>query len=76
MRNIGEVARASGLSVADGTLTLVATDRYRMAVASAAVDVEAPPARVVLPLGFVDAVRPRLTGTVVLDLTRPEAYVR
>ena len=55
--------------VADGTLTLVATDRFRLAVASAAVDVEGPPVRVVLPLAFVDAVRPRLTGPVVLDLT-------
>ena len=56
--------------VADGTLTLVATDRFRLAVAAAAVEVEGPPVRSVLPLAFVDDLRPRLTGEsdVVLDL--------
>ncbi|GAB2628276.1 hypothetical protein Aab01nite_22430 [Paractinoplanes abujensis] len=56
--------------VTDGALTLVATDRFRMAVATAAVEVEGPPTRLVLPLIFVDEVRARLTGgPVVLDLT-------
>ncbi|MEV4350391.1 MerR family transcriptional regulator [Actinoplanes sp. NPDC049596] len=50
-------------------LMLVATDRFRLAVAGVAAAVEGPPARVVLPLGFVDDLRSRLTrDTVVLDL--------
>ena len=53
-----------------GVLTLVATDRYRLAVGTTAADVEGPPARSVLPLSFVDELRPRLTGdSVVLDFT-------
>jgi DNA polymerase-3 subunit beta len=51
-----------------GTLTLVATDRYRLAVASAPAGIEGPPGRRVLPLTFVDEIRPLLAGTVVLDL--------
>jgi len=51
-----------------GTLTLVATDRYRLAVATGPADVEGPPARRVLPLTFVDEIRPLLAGPVVLDL--------
>ncbi|MBM2622485.1 MerR family transcriptional regulator [Actinoplanes sp. LDG1-06] len=55
--------------VTDGVLTLVATDRFRMAVATAAAEVEGPPIRSVLPLAFVDELRPRLTGgRAVLDL--------
>lgn len=56
--------------VRDGVLTLVATDRFRLAVATAAAEVEGPPIRSVLPVAFVDELRPRLTrGDAVLDLT-------
>ena len=55
--------------VTAGTLTLVTTDRYRMAVASAPATVEGPSARYVLPLTFVDELRPLLSGPVVLDLS-------
>jgi DNA polymerase-3 subunit beta len=51
----------------DGLLTLVATDRYRMALAEVAADVEGPPARLSLPLPFVEGLLP-LTGSVTLDL--------
>jgi DNA-binding transcriptional MerR regulator len=51
------------------TLTLAATDRYRMAVASAVATIEGPPARSFLPLPLVDQVRAVRTGTVTLDLT-------
>ncbi len=51
-----------------GELTLVATDRFRLAVATTAADIEGPPGRPVLPLTFVDELRPLLTGPVVLDL--------
>jgi DNA-binding transcriptional MerR regulator len=43
------------------SLTLVATDRYRLAVAEAAASVSGPPARLVAPLPFVDELRPLLT---------------
>jgi DNA-binding transcriptional MerR regulator len=43
-------------------LTLVTTDRFRLAVAAAAATVTGPPARSVIPLPFVDEVRPLLTG--------------
>ncbi|MBU2671027.1 MerR family transcriptional regulator [Actinoplanes bogorensis] len=56
--------------VTDGLLTLVATDRFRLAVASAGAEVEGPPIRSVLPLAFVDDLRSRLTGgRVELDLS-------
>ncbi|WP_030442517.1 MerR family transcriptional regulator [Actinoplanes subtropicus] len=51
----------------DGLLTLVATDRFRMALAEVAADVEGPPARVSLPLAFVERLR-GLSGAVTLDL--------
>jgi DNA polymerase-3 subunit beta len=55
-------------------LTLVATDRFRLAVAAAAVAVEGPPIRVVAPLAFVDDLRPRLTrDDIVLDLAADRA---
>jgi DNA-binding transcriptional MerR regulator len=54
---------------ADGTtLTAVATDRYRLAVASAAAAVEGPAARSFLPLTFVDQVRAVRAGRLTLDL--------
>ncbi|BCJ54265.1 hypothetical protein Asp14428_57400 [Actinoplanes sp. NBRC 14428] len=56
------------LDVENGVLTVVATDRYRLAVAEAAVTTDGPPVRVVAPLTFVDELRPALTGTVTLDL--------
>jgi DNA polymerase-3 subunit beta len=59
-----------------GGLTLVATDRYRMAVARTAATVTGSPARVVVPLDVVDAARPELTGddpvTLVLGAGRVE----
>jgi len=59
---------------ADGdTLTLVATDRYRLAVASTPVAAEGPPVRLVLPLSFVDELRPLLAGEVALDLSAERA---
>jgi DNA-binding transcriptional MerR regulator len=51
------------------TLTVVATDRYRLAVASAEAAIEGPPGRLFLPLTFVDQVRAVRTGQVTLDLT-------
>ncbi|GAA0507144.1 hypothetical protein Ade02nite_50700 [Paractinoplanes deccanensis] len=55
-------------------LTLVTTDRFRLAVAGVAVAAEGPPARTVLPVAFVDDLRPHLTrDTVVLDLATDRA---
>jgi DNA-binding transcriptional MerR regulator len=53
---------------ADG-LTLVATDRYRLAVARVDAAVSGPPARVVVPLPLVDAARPGLNGDDPVTLT-------
>ncbi|MET0424661.1 MAG: MerR family transcriptional regulator [Actinoplanes sp.] len=51
-------------------VTLVATDRYRLAVAEAAAAVEGPPIRSVLPLADARELRAALTGgEAVLDLT-------
>lgn len=58
-----------------GTLTLVATDRYRMAVASAPADVDGPPIRVVVPVPVVDAARAALTGDVTLTLAADRVTV-
>jgi DNA polymerase III subunit beta len=55
------------------SLTLVATDRYRMAVASATAAIEGPPARLFLPVAFADQVRAVRTGEVTLDLTAEAA---
>jgi len=44
------------------SLTLVTTDRYRLAGARAAATVDGPPARVLAPLPLVDAARRLLTG--------------
>ncbi|MFC7275595.1 MerR family transcriptional regulator [Paractinoplanes rhizophilus] len=51
----------------DGRLTLVATDRFRMALAEVAAVVEGPPARLLLPLDFVEQLR-GVDGVVTLDL--------
>ncbi|AEV88514.1 MerR family transcriptional regulator [Actinoplanes sp. SE50] len=56
------------LEAADGTLTLVATDRYRLAVAATPAAVEGSPARHYLPLDFVDRLLGLTTGTVTLDV--------
>lgn len=53
----------------DGAVTLVATDRFRMALATVPAEVEGPPVRLSLPVAFVDEVRSAASGTVVLDLT-------
>jgi DNA-binding transcriptional MerR regulator len=51
-----------------GALTLVATDRFRMAVAGTPANVEGPGGRHLLPVKFVDELRPLLTGTVTIDV--------
>jgi DNA polymerase-3 subunit beta len=53
-----------------GAITLVTTDRYRLAVARTAAAVEGPPIRLVVPLPLADAARALLTGddSVTLDL--------
>lgn len=51
-----------------GALTLVATDRYRLAVATTAAEVDGPPIRVVVPLPVVDAARDAATGDVTMTL--------
>ncbi|BCY14870.1 MerR family transcriptional regulator [Actinoplanes sp. L3-i22] len=53
----------------DGTLTLVTTDRYRLAVATAPATIEGPPARQYLPLAFADELRRIGSGSVTLDVT-------
>jgi DNA polymerase III subunit beta len=50
------------------TLTLVATDRYRLAVASTAADVEGPPVRLTLPIDLLDRM-PLRAGPITIDLT-------
>jgi DNA-binding transcriptional MerR regulator len=52
----------------DGELNLVATDRFRMALATVAADVEGPPARLMLPVTFVDELLTPASGPIVLDL--------
>jgi DNA-binding transcriptional MerR regulator len=44
------------------TLLIFATDRYRLASARVPAAVDGPPARLVLPMAFVDEVRPLLAG--------------
>jgi DNA-binding transcriptional MerR regulator len=52
-------------------LTVVATDRYRLAVAEATAAISGPPARLLAPLPFVDELRTLLSGSgpAVLTLT-------
>jgi DNA polymerase III subunit beta len=50
------------LDIDDGQLHLVATDRYRLAGASAPARGEGRAATAIAPLSFVDEVRPLLTG--------------
>jgi DNA polymerase III subunit beta len=60
---------------AAGALTLVATDRYRLAVACAPAAVDGPPIRVVVPLPVVDAARAALTGDVTLTLEKKRVAI-
>ncbi|WP_433827212.1 MerR family transcriptional regulator [Actinoplanes sp. CA-015351] len=53
----------------DARLTLVTTDRYRLAVASVPAGVEGPPARLFLPLDLADDLAGLPAGPVTLDLT-------
>ncbi|MEU4687527.1 MerR family transcriptional regulator [Actinoplanes sp. NPDC023714] len=57
----------------DGLLTLVATDRYRLAAASVPAEVEGPPVRRFLPLGLTDDLRGLPAGPVTLDVTAERA---
>ena len=57
------------------SLTLVTTDRYRLAVARAAATVEGPPARFLVPLPLMDAARPLLTGDDPVTLTLGAGHV-
>jgi DNA-binding transcriptional MerR regulator len=69
--NDPEIPQLGGVLAETGaeTLTLVATDRYRLAVASTPAAVEGPPARLLLPLDFVDKLGSALRrGEAVLDL--------
>lgn len=52
----------------EGTLTLVATDRYRLAVATTAATIEGPPARQYLPLAFADQLLRLGSGSASLDV--------
>jgi DNA polymerase-3 subunit beta len=54
------------------SITLVTTDRYRLAVARTAADVEGPPVRLVVPLALADALRPLLAhdGPATLTLSQ------
>lgn len=58
-------------------LTLVATDRYRLAVARADAAIDGPPLRLLLPLPFLDDLRPELNGDgeITLDLSATAARV-
>jgi DNA polymerase-3 subunit beta len=65
------------LETEPGAITLVTTDRFRLAVAGAAAAVEGPPVRVVLPLPLADEIRALLTGdgAATLDLTAEHVAV-
>ncbi|MFB9368270.1 DNA polymerase III subunit beta family protein [Kitasatospora sp. NPDC001664] len=52
-----------------GLLRLVATDRYRLAVASAPATVDGPAAQVLVPTALADAARPLLAGAESVELT-------
>ncbi|MFG2051107.1 MerR family transcriptional regulator [Micromonospora sp. NPDC048935] len=51
------------LDVEPDGVRLVATDRYRLALARAAADVDGPPVRVFVPVTLVDRLRPLLDAT-------------
>ncbi|SDT76746.1 DNA polymerase III subunit beta family protein [Actinoplanes derwentensis] len=52
----------------DGVITLVATDRYRMAVATSPAVVEGTAARLFLPLAFAERLRAFRSGPITIDL--------
>jgi DNA polymerase III subunit beta len=58
------------------TLTLVATDRYRMAMAGTPATVEGPPIRSFLPVSLIDQVRAVRSGDVTLELDADTARAR
>jgi DNA polymerase-3 subunit beta len=60
----------------ESVLTLVATDRYRLAVASTPAEITGSAARSFLPLAFVDGLRGVHTGSVALDLTADRVTAR
>ncbi|MFC7527843.1 MerR family transcriptional regulator [Actinoplanes sp. GCM10030250] len=62
--------------IVDDEVTLVATDRFRLAVATAPAQVEGPPARQFLPLSFTDELRSLPSGPVVLDLAADRVCAR
>ncbi|MEV4277303.1 MerR family DNA-binding transcriptional regulator [Actinoplanes xinjiangensis] len=53
----------------DDTVTLVATDRYRLAAATAAATVEGSPARLFLPYRLAEELHGVRTGSITVDLT-------
>ncbi|MFF0374947.1 DNA polymerase III subunit beta family protein [Actinoplanes missouriensis] len=57
----------------EGMLTLVTTDRYRLAVATVPAEVEGPPARRFLPLDLADDIHGLPAGRVTLDLAADRA---
>ncbi|GAA4930535.1 MerR family transcriptional regulator [Actinoplanes utahensis] len=57
------------LETGDGTVTLAATDRYRIAVASVTATVEGSAARLFLPFGLAGDLHDLRSGTLTLDLT-------
>ncbi len=64
------------LETGDGTVTLVATDRYRLAVASAPAGVEGPPVRPFLPLDLADDLRGLPAGPVTVDVTADRVHAQ
>lgn len=73
----GDVIPAGVLIEAgEGVLTFVATDRYRLAVATTTAETVGPAARVFLPLTFVDSLRDVRRGPVTLDLAADRVSAR
>jgi DNA polymerase-3 subunit beta len=60
----------------ESALLLWATDRYRLASAQAPAAVAGPAARLVLPMSFIDGIRPGLTGDGPVTLELGEGRVR
>jgi DNA-binding transcriptional MerR regulator len=59
----------------DDALILVATDRYRLALARTAAVVDGPPGRMLIPVALADAVRPLLSGDEPVTITLDEKRV-
>jgi DNA-binding transcriptional MerR regulator len=60
----------------ESALLLWATDRYRVATAQATAAVEGPATRLVLPMSFIDEIRPGLSGGEPVTLELEEGRVR